>query len=235
MMPTSDKTTRFSLPRRLRVRRLPGLVAWLVASLAQVYRRTLRLRISDPHGFLHSGLSQPGVVALWHNRIPLSALCFPLEMRRRAAVLVSASRDGEYAAAVVARFGMRTVRGSSSRRGAQAFRELAEEVRQGALVVLTLDGPRGPRYEPHAGAVALAASCGVPLVPISLNAPRRGELRSWDRTQFPLPFSRVDMVVGQPLRLERGDEAAVARVRQALLEITDDRRQGQSPAGPSLP
>jgi len=119
---------------------------------------------------------------------------------------------------------MRSVRGSSSRRGARALRELTQELHRGTIVVLTLDGPRGPRYEPHPGAVALAASCDVPLVPISVNSHRRGELPSWDRTQLPLPFSRIELVVGAPLRLQPPAEASLDQVKSALMAITDDRR-----------
>ena len=203
-------------------RTMPGIVAWLVATLARAIGWTLRRDLDDRAGLLPGGTPWPVIVVLWHNRILFGAGCFPLALRRRAAVLISASRDGEYASRVVQHFGLRVVRGSSSRRGFRALRELTQCLEEGTSVVLAVDGPRGPRYQPHAGAVALAAACNVPIVPISINAVKRWELRSWDRTQIPKPFSRIRVVVGEPLRVTVADEAAQEALRAALMAVTDD-------------
>jgi len=94
-------------------------------------------------------------------------------------------------------------------------------------IVLTLDGPRGPKYNVQQGAVALAASCGVPLIPVSLNAPKRWQLKNWDQTQIPKPFSKVEVSIGPALRLSKavdGKKSGVdaERLKKALLAVTDD-------------
>lgn len=217
-------------PRRRRLltlkgrRNLPSVAAWLLAALVKMMRRTFRLGVDDPHGFLTERMPWPCVIVLWHNRILFTADCFPVEMRQRAAVLVSASRDGEYATRVIRQFGLQVVRGSSSRRSFRALRELASCLDAGTSAILTVDGPRGPRYEPQRGAVALATLCDVPVVPVGLSAPRRWEARSWDRTQIPKPFSKVTLVIGTPMRLSRDRETACRELKEALMAVTDDRR-----------
>jgi lysophospholipid acyltransferase (LPLAT)-like uncharacterized protein len=211
-------------------RRMPGWLAWLFAVLVKLIGRTYRVRVRDDAGLLTDTCPWPVVFALWHNRLLFLAGCFPRDLRRRSAVLISASRDGEYASSFIRHFDMGVVRGSSSRRAVGALRELMRTLSEGTAVVLTLDGPRGPRYDIHHGALALAFRCGVPIVPISLNAPRRKELRSWDRTQIPLPFSRVELCVGSPVRFDdlAGDSdsdwraLAERRLREAMSAVTDD-------------
>ncbi|MFN2507319.1 MAG: DUF374 domain-containing protein, partial [Chthoniobacterales bacterium] len=67
--------------------------------------------------------------------------------------LISASRDGTFLAELVRRFGVEIVRGSSSRKGASAVRQLSEGIARGRDAVITPDGPRGPAYQLGQGIV----------------------------------------------------------------------------------
>lgn len=98
---------------------------------------------------------------------------------------------------------MRPVRGSSSRGGARAFRELARAVQEeNAEVLITADGPKGPARRVKEGAAQLAAKTGAWVVPISWSATRRKALeKSWDRFLLPLPFGRIRFAYGEPLRV----------------------------------
>lgn len=111
----------------------------------------------------------------------------------------------------------------------KAVRELFRELEEKRAIVIPLDGPRGPRYEIQPGILFLARKSGVPIVPACLNAPRRWQLRSWDMTQIPRPFSRVELRLGQPLFFpddgERDPAADARRLRRAMLEITRDARR----------
>ncbi len=217
-------------------RHLPRSLAWLFATVSRVFIWTYRIRVVDENGLIDTREPWPVVLALWHNRFLFCAGTFPRAFRRRCAVIVSASRDGEYAAGYIGQFGLRVVRGSSSRRGAEALRGLRRSLGEGFSSVLTLDGPRGPRYEVQPGAAALSQMCRVPVVPVSVNAPSRWELRSWDRTQIPKPFSKVELRLGEPLNLSEGEfrrdrDAACRALRDAMLAITDDRQRGQDTDG----
>ena len=131
----------------------------------------------------------------WHNRI----LVVPSVYRRfcvgrDAVILTSASKDGAIIEGVMARFGLRCVRGSSSRRGGAAMRELITGVEAGFDIAITPDGPRGPVYKLGPGPIKLAQVTGAPVVPIHIHYSRYWELRSWDRFRIPKPFSRVKIV-----------------------------------------
>jgi len=213
-------------------RELPDPVYWLAGLLIRLLFRTYRVRLIDRCGFLDRERPWPAVFALWHNRLFFLPLCFPLHIRRRTTTLASISRDGEYAARLISVLGLSVLRGSSSRGGHQALRRMKQQLAFDRSVVLTVDGPRGPRYSVQPGVVVLAGLTGRPLIPISLNATRRWELGGWDRTQIPFPFSRVDLEIGAPLHVPRPKgreetELEIARVRRALLRITRD--------GPTLP
>ncbi len=198
-----------------------GLSVWLL-------RRTLRVRLRDPHGVLEDASDHwPFIGVLWHNRLLVMPTIMPRSWRRRVAILASASRDGEYAAGYMRFFGYRPIRGSTSKGGVRALRVLRRHLCSGLSVGLTPDGPRGPRYQVQAGVVALSQMTGRPVVPFNLNAPRRWELRGWDRTQIPKPFSRVEFVLGRPITVPaEANEAERAEwreeVRRAMLEITED-------------
>ena len=73
---------------------------------------------------------------------------------------------------------------------------------RGHSLVVTPDGPRGPRYQAHEGAVFLASRCGLPVVPIGMAFSRSWRLKSWDRFRIAKPFARAQMVFGAP-RIDR--------------------------------
>ncbi len=171
------------------------------------------------------------IFAIWHNRL---ALCIPAYRRavhrepgRRMAALVSASRDGGVLAQVLDLFDVLPIRGSSSRRGAQALREFLTAAESGRDLALTPDGPRGPRYEIQEGVMVAAQFTGLPIIPVAWSLGWKLRLRSWDAFQVPLPFSTCRLRLGPPLRVPRKADAHEREaLRQALLRqllsITQD-------------
>ena len=112
--------------------------------------------------------------------------------------MVSASGDGAFLAAVLAKFGVILVRGSTSRRGPQALLEATRWLRKGYSVAITPDGPRGPSHQIQDGIIYLAQVSGRPIVPISNFTRWKIRLRSWDRFQIPLPFARCELYDNDP-------------------------------------
>jgi len=144
---------------------------------------------------------------------------FNLRRRRTAglAALVSASKDGAFLAAVLERFGVQPVRGSSSRRGPQALLELTTWAERGYDLAITPDGPRGPRYVVQEGAMSLAQVTGLPVVPVSYHLSRKIQLKSWDRFQIPLPFALCEVTAGRFFRVPREiSDAERETLRQQL-------------------
>ena len=172
---------------------LPHLIYILIRALCA----TLRFEVEDRCGMTRGGLPCPLIVILWHNRI----LVAPFIYRRfrqayPGSVLTSASKDGDILADVIGKFRMGAVRGSSSRRGGAAMRELVSVIEGGSDIAITPDGPRGPVYRFSPGAVKVAQMSGAPLMPFAIEYSRYWELRSWDRFRIPKPFARVRVVFG---------------------------------------
>lgn len=207
-----------------RIKKFPKLVLWILAMALRVWRLTLRVRIEDGAGILAGRCDgQPAILVIWHNRLPLLPAVAPAPIRQRITFLASRSRDGGYISDLLALFGMSAVRGSSSKGGVRATRELKLSIEAQRLVAVTPDGPRGPRYTVHDGVLWLARQTGAPLIPVALNARHHWELRSWDRTQLPLPLTGVELVIGEPFRVgdtDPIDDALRARFQAACLAIT---------------
>lgn len=178
-----------------RERFLAALAAWV----ARLLFRTLRLRLIDHAGFITSEDVRPVIITFWHNRIPAVALSFLRKyhhrMRRGVVVLTSPSKDGEILSGVMARLGMGSVRGSSSRRGSTALRELSLKLAEGYDLAITPDGPRGPMYCLGPGVIFLAQKTGAPILPVHARYHHALRLKTWDSFPIPFPFSRVDIIL----------------------------------------
>ena len=189
--------------KKLKIER--WLARWLIAfgfRLLQLWARTLRYEIDDRAGIVDRPVTENYIGALWHNRL----LIFPLVLRRflpkrSGAALISASRDGDLLADAIHRFRYDVVRGSSSRMGASAVRQLTEVLASGCDVVITPDGPRGPAYELGPGIIFLAQKSGAAVLPINLEYSSCWRLGSWDRFMVPRPFAKVRVMIDAPYRV----------------------------------
>jgi lysophospholipid acyltransferase (LPLAT)-like uncharacterized protein len=185
--------------------RLAARAIWLGVHAVDA---TLRYRVDYHAEVLEIMRAGPAVYTIWHNRLSLCLRVYrrfihPERPAGRLAAMVSASRDGGMLARALELFGVQPVRGSSSRRGAQALREMIGWAEKGFDLAITPDGPRGPRYVVQDGAVDAASLTGRPIIPVCYDLSRRGELKSWDRFQIPAPFARCHTVFGEPLRVPR--------------------------------
>ncbi len=160
------------------------------------------------HGLRRDG--KPLLGLCWHGHL----LVFAYYHRHAGlATLISQSRDGEYIARVTERWGYTVVRGSSSRGGTGALREMVRVMRAGHSLAVTPDGPRGPRRKLKPGALLAARLSGVPVIPTAAAATRAWWLGGWDRFLVPKPLARVRLVYGEPRTIPRdADDAMLATV-----------------------
>ena len=198
--------------RRVQVR-LIAAAGYRVMSLVGA---TLRWRVEglEHYDALQRDGRQP-IMGFWHGRILPATVYF---RDRGIVVMTSRNFDGEWIARIIERFGYGTARGSSSRGGPQALRELARALRAGSPVGFTLDGPRGPARQAQPGALWLAGATGHPVLPFHLEASRAWTARSWDGTQVPKPFSTVALTIGEPMMLPGGSDEQAIQMATAELQ-----------------
>lgn len=186
--------------------RKAAAVSFLAAGLIRGLRASIRLRYHGDEEI--RGRERRGerfILAFWHRHLLLMPYGYP---GRRISVLVSQSGDGELIARTVARLGIDSSRGSSSRGGAAGMRSLLRKAGEGYDLAFTPDGPRGPAGVVQPGAILAAAATGFPIQPVALAATRAKRLRSWDRFVVPLPLSTVHFVYGEPLAVARRADLA---------------------------
>lgn len=208
------------------VKKLPGWLYWLPAVIHRIVLRVFfRMEIVDPNGFYHR--FEDIVVVVWHNRLLFFPAAFPRKVCKRTVAVISASRDGQYIADFAAQFGISAVRGSSSRGGASAQLGAVQACKDKKNVVFTPDGPRGPKYVLKRGPVQLASKMGKQIIPVIINPSACWSLKSWDGFQIPKPFSKLTIVIGDPISIPPdldagGIEKYRLIVEKALLDITCD-------------
>ena len=202
--------------------------AVLIGLFIRAVTVTVRFRLDDRSGPFSGDPGEKFIFAVWHNRL---ALCLMLYRRyairsepdRRMAAIVSASRDGGMLARILEHFNVEPVRGSSSRRGGQALREMVSWAERGCDLGITPDGPRGPCYKVQEGVISTAQLTGLPIVPASYHLNWKIRLKSWDRFQVPLPFARCEVSVGKIMRVPR--EATDAERESLRQQLEADLRQ----------
>ncbi len=204
--------------------------AWLLGLYLAFVYATTRWRMIG-HEQLPGLLAQHATViaGFWHERLPLMPVVWRRARRGNPAlerdpchVLVSRHRDGVFIGRVVQRFEIGVVNASSSRGGAIGLRMLLRRLREGAMVVITPDGPRGPRRRAAPGIAQLAAASGLPVLPTAAATTHHIRLKSWDRMMLPLPFGRGIIAIGTPILVPRnGAEAALPAIEAALTATVD--------------
>ena len=161
------------IPHKPRLRQ--RVAALLICGLVRCVAATVRYRLNDASGLFSSAPREKIIFAIWHNRLALSLMMYRRYVQRRAperqlAAMVSASRDGGLLTRVLELFNVQPVRGSSSRRGAQALRELVSWAEAGFDLAITPDGPRGPAYQVQEGVISTAQLTGLAIVPVCRTA-----------------------------------------------------------------
>ena len=155
------------------------------------------------------------IAAFWHSRILLISYLYK---GWNAAILVSQSKDGEFIARLVQKQGHEPVRGSSSRGGLRALSSLIRSLKaEDRPAVIIPDGPQGPRFKVQPGVIMLAKKTGYPILPVSYSAEKVKIFSSWDRFMLPYPFTRCQMICGEPVYVpQKADRQLESKCRELL-------------------
>ena len=201
---------------KIRIKNLGKIVAWLIRAVGN----TLHFRVIN-----HAGMTFPTdkrhIWVFWHNRMFLIPwLRENLIPGQEGAFLTSPSGDGSIIADACSDFKLKPVRGSSSRRGAQAMVELAHYVKTGHDIGITPDGPRGPRYHMNLGVIKLAQLTGAELMPVHIRYDHAFRFKTWDGFLLPMPFSGVEIEFGKPFAVPRRMTEEQCEAERLQLEET---------------
>ena len=201
---------------RMLLYRVAVVIAW---QLVRFFWATCRVHCTPGLDRARAAVreSRSVIPVYWHQHLLFGARAL-LDLHDdglKAGFLISASVDGTAPAMLVQRVGAHVIRGSSTHTGARALRDYYETiVKQQISPAITPDGPRGPVHEFKPGAVMLAQLTGKPILPISIAASHTWRFRTWDKFELPLPFSRVVIAYGEPMRMPRGlDADSLARLQ----------------------
>jgi lysophospholipid acyltransferase (LPLAT)-like uncharacterized protein len=210
----------------LRTPQAQAVLAALLAGYLTFALRTTRWTLDGQEHFRPFGSGAPAVFAFWHEFLPLMpalatiARKLPFYRPTPLHTLVSQHRDGRFIGAIMRRFGILPILGSSTRGGASGLRNLLAVLRQGDMIGITPDGPRGPRHQAAFGVAQLAALSGIPVVPLAARTSRRIQLNTWDRMPVPLPFGRGVVVCGPAISVPRhGWKDALPTITDALNKV----------------
>lgn len=144
------------------------------------------------------------ILCCWHGR-----LLFPFYFLRNNGfyALAGLHKDAEIISRIGNKMGWNMIRGSSSKKGKEAYEEIVQRLRKsGITVALTPDGPKGPRLKAKRGTVRAAQETGAVIIPVSGQSNRRWEVTNWDVLVIPKPFGRSVFVFGEPLIITKNDD-----------------------------
>jgi len=185
---------------------LIGIIQGLLYHLVRSYSWTFRFHIENENPWLDY-LQDGGRVLLcgWHQQFFAAIHHFKTYSPYRPSLMISQSKDGDIIAGIAEKSGWHAVRGSSSRNGGRALREMVEQLERSGLAAHIVDGPTGPAGIIKAGVVSMARSTGAVIVPFYTSADRAWYFHSWDRFMLPKPFARVHLKFGDMLDFSAGE------------------------------
>lgn len=159
---------------------------------------------------------KPAILAFWHGQQLLMPWIYfksaAKKNRKPIAVLISQHEDGRMVAKAMKFLGVQTVSGSSSRGGTKALFDLIDKLKSGSHIALTPDGPKGPRCKVGQGIVRIAQRSGAVIYPTAIASEKKWQFNSWDRMFLPKPFSKVVLMMGEPIAIP--EELAIGQAEE---------------------
>lgn len=198
------------------------LAQWVLYKFIRLYSLTCRLEVQNEKAWLDEYLKNNATILLCvhHQQFFPAIRYFQRYREYKPGLMISMSKDGDFIAGVANRSGWATVRGSSSRGGQEALKNMIEHLAEHRLAGHIIDGPRGPAGVVKPGAIRLAHATNSVIVPFYTAADRAWYARSWDRFMVPKPFSRVVLRFGDKITFSpTATNDAFEKQRKSLEDI----------------
>lgn len=220
----------FTLKKRIKI--FIGVI--VIKTVARILWSTCRVEavLGEEHVLKLIENNKTFIPCCWHQLLLFGAY-YMVKLKKLGAnigFLISPSADGELGARILGSWGLGVIRGSATRTGAQAIQALYTAVKkQGVSPVNAPDGPRGPVFELKIGPVLLAQLTQAPIIPFAYAADKSWHLKSWDQFLIPKPFSKITIVVGEPIYVAKklSKEAQEQTRQQAEKALNEVMRKAQ--------
>ena len=225
-------------------------LGWLVAAYMTFVKYTTRWEVERAEQVTDIIDGRKGVIALvWHSRFMMLTSAWKKQYQLPY-VLISRSREGNIVAHASHFLGLKTIRGSTrkaakgkivakAKGGAKASIDIVTALENNGCIVVTPDGPRGPRQRLGDGPLRLAKLTGVPLMPCTFAIKNRKVFNTWDQLVLPLPFGKGKIIWGTPVTIKNtADDRDIEHIRQRIesemnIFLADaDRSLGHTPIEP---
>ncbi|WP_372655547.1 lysophospholipid acyltransferase family protein [Halobacteriovorax sp.] len=193
---------------------MQSIACYLIFLLLKVVKSTYRFEYQNQSVLLEeANRSSSYILAIWHQNILASILA---HLDRKYSMIISPSKDGQYAARVCELFGHEPIRGSSSKGGVKALINSIRSLKHGTPSAVAIDGPRGPLYNIKPGVFEMAKKSGVPIIPLTVTPKNFWTFKkSWDQFRFPKPFTKIIIHYGEPIYL------AESTTKEEIIEYTN--------------
>ena len=138
------------------------------------------------------------VLAHWHGD-ELGILY--LLKRYNGVAMTSTSKDGAIINGFLNLIGVKTSRGSSTRGGVSALKGILRLAKEGFRPTFAVDGPKGPYHKVKPGVLEVAKILSCPVHPVGVVCSNAFVFKkSWNKTYLPLPFSKIVVFWGNPIK-----------------------------------
>ncbi|MCK5395680.1 MAG: lysophospholipid acyltransferase family protein [Gammaproteobacteria bacterium] len=200
------------LRRQMTLKRKSGHVVlkFLLLLIVNVVWLTCRVKVIGQKNMDEVLSEQLTVIpCYWHQQHLFCGWYMLQQIKRgmKVGFLVSPSVDGEIPAKIVSSRGAKVIRGSSTRTGAKALRDMFQIITKDKISpVTTSDGPTGPIFKFKPGAAMLSQMTKAPMLPIACAAKSAWYLGSWDRFMIPKPFTKVVVAVGEFVNVDKAEK-----------------------------
>lgn len=209
---------------RVKRKFLPALTASLGNFFLKCILKTCHIKINGLDHLLHQIHTGNLIVMVWHNRLtPIVHLLQYLPDDVQCAALISNSRDGELLTKLIEKYPrLHAIRVAHHSRH-NALKEAIETLntRKKTVIVITPDGPRGPRYQIKPGIAMAAQYAAAPIIPLSWASTSFWQLNSWDKMMFPKPFSTIFFNFGAPIKTDEQDLSIQLKNWELILKDLD--------------
>ncbi len=168
----------------------------LIPPLAYVLMRIIWLTTSKKFHFITPIGEEQHVCVCWHGELFMSPQAYRhIHKKHKASAIISQHFDGSLIAGTLNLLGIRPLRGSSRKGAHQVLLQAFKSIKKGEEVLITPDGPKGPRHHMSDGAIGIALKSKLPVFVMNFTAENFWQVKSWDKFVIPKPFTKVDFYI----------------------------------------